>query len=151
MNGADGDPDGDGRSNFTEYRFFTDPHLPDQSDRDNDGEEDAHDPCPVDPLNDFDGDGLCGDVDACPNSNLGFTVTVAGWATGVPNLFDGGCTVQDLVNSCGVGVQNHGEYVNCVSHLANDLKDEGVLTGRQKGRIQRCAARSNPHPAPEFI
>ena len=35
---------------------------------------DACDPCPIDPFNDGDGDGLCGDVDNCataPNPTPG--------------------------------------------------------------------------------
>jgi len=39
-----------------------------QPDRDRDGTGDACDPCPDDPDNDADGDGLCGDIDNCPLS-----------------------------------------------------------------------------------
>jgi len=62
-----------------------------------------------------------------------------------------GCMLQDLVNAFGVGALNHGEFVSCVVHLTNDLRDQGILTGRQMGRIQRCAANSDPHPAPAII
>ncbi len=127
---------------------------PVQDDADQDGLGDACDPCPFDPLNDADHDEVCGDVDACGNSNLGLRITVAGCDSGVPNTMvppGGGCMLQDLVNNCGVGARNHGEFVSCVSHLTNDLKEQGLLTGRQKGRIQRCAAKSNPQPAPGFI
>ncbi len=101
---------------------------------------------------DADGDGIYDLCDDCPNSNVGLHVGVAGCDTGVPNTsFPDGCTLQDRINACGVGAENHGQFVSCVSDLANDLKEQGVLTGRQKGRIQRCAAQSNPHPAPEMI
>jgi len=122
---------------------------------------DDHDPCTSDSCDpatgcaftfvDADHDGVCDPLDECANSNLGLTVTVAGCETGVSNTsFPNGCTLQDRVNRCGVGV-GHGEFVSCVAGLMNELNAQGVLTGRQKGRIQRCAARSNPHPAPQFI
>lgn len=39
--------------------------CPDPIDRDHDGLDDATDPCPNDPINDPDGDGVCGAVDNC--------------------------------------------------------------------------------------
>jgi FG-GAP-like repeat/FG-GAP repeat/Thrombospondin type 3 repeat len=39
---------------------------PTQADADADGRGDVCDPCPGDPLDDADGDGVCGDVDNCP-------------------------------------------------------------------------------------
>ncbi len=42
---------------------------PEQTDDDHDGIGDACDACPIDPTNDADGDGICGDVDNCPVAN----------------------------------------------------------------------------------
>lgn len=39
---------------------------PDQTNSDTDAYGDACDPCPFDPGNDIDADGVCGDVDNCP-------------------------------------------------------------------------------------
>jgi len=121
------------------------------ADCDGDGDCDDTDPCPCDIDNDKDGDGLCADVDDCDNSDTSGTVEVAGCQTGVTNQFGGicgdGCSLQDCINNCGVGVTNHGQYVSCVAHLTNDLKAQGIITGRDKGRIQRCAAKAKPHPA----
>ena len=103
-------------------------------------------------LIDGDQDGVCDFFDECPSSNLGLTVHVQACETGVGKVFfPTGCSLQDLINNCGVGAPSHGAFVSCVSHLAGDLRDEGILSGKQKGRIQRCAARSNPHPAPDVI
>jgi hypothetical protein len=41
-----------------------------QADSDGDGIGDACDSCPVDPLNDADHDGVCGDVDLCPDTAI---------------------------------------------------------------------------------
>jgi len=123
-------------------------------DADGDGLGDVCDACPHDPFNDADQDGVCGDVDGCPSSSVGLRVTVSGCDSGVPNTMTplgGGCMLQDLVNHCGVGARNHGELASCVARLANDLNDQGILTGRQKGRIQQCVARSNPPPLRESV
>jgi len=130
---------------------------PDQNDTDGDGQGDVCDACPNDPLNDFDGDGLCcadedgdGTVDdACCFSNLnGTVITPDGCNSGVPNaFFANGCTMNDLIAQCAASASNHGQFVSCVAHLTDGLKAQGVITGRQKSRIQRCAAHSNPNPA----
>jgi hypothetical protein len=38
---------------------------------------------------------------------------------------------------------NHGQFVSCVSHMTNDLKKAGTITGQQKGAIQSCAAQAD--------
>ncbi len=107
---------------------------------DGEGIPDACDSCPLDPLNDADGDGACGDVDECADSDLRPILVIAGCETGVPStLYHTGCTLQDLVNNCGVGAANHGRFASCIAELSNDLKKQDLLTGRRKGRIQRCA------------
>lgn len=61
----------------------------------------------------------------------------------VPNQVLGdGTTFNDLIGMCAADVINHGEFVSCVSHLTNEWKDAGLISGRQKGAINRCAARS---------
>jgi len=39
--------------------------------------------------------------------------------------------------------RNHGQFVSCVSHLTNDLKNDGMISGREKGAIQNCAAEAD--------
>ena len=93
---------------------------------------------------DTDGDGIPDSLDQCPHQNLRPTVVIAGCDSGVPNaLLPTGCTVSDLVMLCAAGASNHGAFVSCVSHLTNDLKTAGIITGGQSGKIVSCAARAS--------
>lgn len=95
-------------------------------------------------LLDADGDGVADTIDDCRGSQAQPTVVIDGCNSGVGNVvFDDGCTITDLVLQCADGATNHGQFVSCVSHLTNGLKGDGVLSGRDKGMIQRCAARSS--------
>jgi len=86
-----------------------------------------------------------GDVcDSCPDSILDKRVIIGRCDSGVLNqLFDDGCTMSDLIAECSIGAKNHGKYVSCVSHLTNDWKEAGLISGSEKGAIQSCAAKSN--------
>ena len=81
---------------------------------------------------------------ACPCSDMNDTIVINGCDSAVVNYwFDDGCTITDLIMECAVDAENHGDFVSCVSHLTNDLKNAGTISGREKGTIQRCAARSD--------
>jgi hypothetical protein len=72
------------------------------------------------------------------------TVVIDGCDTGVPNrVFDDGSSISGLVEECAAGARNHGKFVSCVAHVANDLKKDGIISGWQKGAIQSCAAKAN--------
>ncbi len=93
---------------------------------------------------DADGDGVRDDQDACPNSDASAAVVIDGCDSGVSNtLSPSGCTISDLVTKCAEGARNHGGFVSCVAHLTNDLRNAGIITGRQKGAIQSCAAHAD--------
>jgi hypothetical protein len=93
---------------------------------------------------DTDGDGIADDDDACPNTDLAPTVVIDGCDSGVDNTLGAdGCTISDLIGECADGVSNHGQFVSCVSHLTNDLKKAGLISGRDKGAIMSCAAQSD--------
>lgn len=93
---------------------------------------------------DTDGDGIPDDEDACPESDLSPTVVIDGCDSGVDNsLGADGCTISDLIGECAEGVRNHGQFVRCVSHLTNDLKKAGVITGAEKGAIMSCAGQAD--------
>jgi len=93
---------------------------------------------------DADLDGVVDSLDQCAASNLAPTVAIGTCNSGVPNtLFTTGCTISDLIASCAAGAGNHGGFVSCVSHLTNDLKSGGLISGSQKGSIQSCAGGAN--------
>ena len=99
-------------------------------------------------LVDSDGDGVPDPDDACPNSDLAETVVIDGCDSGVENhLFDDGCTMADRIAECATDAGNHGSFVSCVAQLTHDWVDEDVITPRDKGPIQRCAAQADmPQP-----
>ncbi len=80
----------------------------------------------------------------CPDSNLEATITIGECDSGVENQpLDNGCTMSDLIAQCAESAGNHGKFVRCVAHLTNNWKKERLIRGREKGAIQRCAARSD--------
>ena len=90
------------------------------------------------------GDGITDCNDQCPNSDMNATVVIDGCDTAVINhLLDTGCTISDRIAACAEGVRNHGQFVNCVSELTNTLKRNGVIGGKEKGAVQRCAAKAD--------
>jgi hypothetical protein len=96
------------------------------------------------PAVDTDNDGVPDDKDECPNSDLGHTVVIDGCNSGVSNtLFPTGCTIADRIAECAEDARNHGQFVSCVSHLTNDLKNAGTITGQQKDAIESCAGRAD--------
>jgi hypothetical protein len=68
------------------------------------------------------------------------TVVIDGCDSGVPNY---GGAISALIAECQDGAASHGEFVSCVAELTAELKKHGVLTGKEKGAIQSCAARSS--------
>ena len=102
------------------------------------------DECDVDV--DFDGDGFLDECDACLDSDLAELILVEECATGVPNeLLDDGCTMNDVLNECTVGAHSHGKLTACVARHTNEWRRQGLLSGKDVGRIVRCAGTSNEH------
>jgi hypothetical protein len=92
---------------------------------------------------DADVDGVPDGEDCEPYSDRRETVVIHGCDTGVPNpLFVTGCTLTDLINDLEVGADNHGAYVSAVTALTDELRSRELLSGKQKGAIQACAARA---------
>ena len=87
---------------------------------------------------DSDGDEVRDSMDACPNSDLSSFVVINSCDSGVSNeVVIAGCSILDGINAC--PTESQGKLSSCVSHLTNSLKDAGIITGKEKGRIQKCA------------
>lgn len=73
------------------------------------------------------------------------TVVIDGCDTGVFDqvLDDGSTSISGKIEECAAGARNHGEFVSCVSDFTNELKKEGCLTGKEKGKIVSCAAKAD--------
>ena len=100
------------------------------------------------PPADTDNDGITDDVDQCPTSNLAPTVLIESCDTGIVNTVNSmGCTladlIDDIIDECSDGAKNHGKFVSCVAHETNMLKRAKTISGKQKGKIQSCAAHSS--------
>jgi hypothetical protein len=91
----------------------------DQEDFDNDGIGDACD-------GDDDGDDILDDHDQCPATEMGTVVDVDGCS---------GEQLVDLACPCDGGWKNHGNYVSCVAHAAEDQVADGLIAETEKGDI----------------
>ena len=99
---------------------------------------------------DADSDGVINDCDSCPESDLSDTIVIDGCDTDVENLiFESGCTMADEIAVCADAATNHGEFVRCVAELTNEWRRAGLISGREKGRIQSCAAHADLPPEPD--
>lgn len=120
------------------------------ADDDNDGVEDGADNCPFD-VNadqldtdgdemgdacdgDDDGDGVDDGADACFPTAPGDVVLASG--------DDSGCSIAQLC-PCENDWKNHGGYVSCVAHAANDFVDLGLITAGEKDAIVSEAGQSS--------
>ena len=70
------------------------------------------------------------------------TVWLGDVDTGVPNQDLGGCTIADLINDEGEW-DNAGAFVRHVNDLVRQLRADGVLSGRDAGRLSTAATRTD--------
>ena len=92
---------------------------------------------------DADGDGVPDSDDACPASEMAATVVIAGTDTGVANILGSdGCTLADGIAAAAAGAATHGAFVSAVAALTDAFRDAGLISGTQKGMIQRAAAQA---------
>jgi thrombospondin type 3 repeat protein len=131
---ADGDSDGQGNMCDTDddndgVPDTTDncPNIAntDQADFNNNGIGDACDA-------DVDGDGVLNGTDQCLATPAGSLVTLEGCSG-----------AQHIELTCDpANFPNHGGFVSCVAHTANDLVDQGILTPKEKARFVNQAAKN---------
>jgi hypothetical protein len=129
------DSDGDGVGDNTDA-------FPNDSsetvDSDGDGIGDNSDLYPDDPTNgggnDSDGDGIDDANDPFPDSDSSLTITINGSLSSVANREVGnGATLADLINAA---VHDCTTKTACMRSKLNNLKKQGIVTGREKGMLQ---------------
>ena len=95
----------------------------------------SYDPKKVEPgicgcgVLDVDEDSVCDNIDQCPETNCGEAVN------------QDGCSINQMC-PCDETWKNHGAYVSCVTHVAEDFLDTGLITEKEKDIIVSQAARS---------
>ncbi|MFC1853225.1 thrombospondin type 3 repeat-containing protein [candidate division CSSED10-310 bacterium] len=97
----------------------------DQADLDGDGIGDACD-------DDTDGDGVFNEDDLCPESPANQIVNADG-CTGA-QFISLTCSPEDFVQ--------HGQYVKCVTHAANEAMEQGLINPKEKSRFIKEAAKT---------
>jgi hypothetical protein len=87
----------------------------------------------IDPGNspaDLDGDSIDDEIDACLNTAPGAIVDSTG------------CSIDQLCSPTS-NYRNHGAYVSCVAHEAEEFALAGLITEEQKGIIVSNAAQTS--------
>lgn len=105
----------------------------------------VEDPIPPGGGDDNDGDGIPNSSDPCPDSDMSEYLNLAGCDVGIINVLDdSGCTLADRFAECGeLTFKNHGEWVVCIERIAKQLMKEGLISGKEKGMIVKCAAQAD--------
>jgi len=71
------------------------------------------------------------------------TLKIGGCDTGVPSVLPTGEMLHAQVDVCRAQAGNQGQFVSCMTRVANSAKDRGFITGSQMGSVMSCAARAN--------
>ena len=92
--------------------------------------------------NDVDGDGIPDSQDLFPNSEMSPTLLIGGTDTGIANqVLPNGATLADLINDVASSAKNKGLFTATVVHLATEWVRLGYLSKKEKGLLQRAAAK----------
>jgi apolipoprotein D and lipocalin family protein len=60
-------------------------------------------------------------------------------------------TMSALIEDCASGAKNLGNFQSCVSKLTNEWSKEDLITSREKGAIQKCAAQFTPVETVDYV
>ena len=71
------------------------------------------------------------------------TIIIDGCDTGIQDFVYDGKLVSQHLADCAADAKNHGDYASSVARLTNELVEAGLLTGKEKGVIVSCAAKSS--------
>ncbi|HVE65763.1 MAG TPA: lamin tail domain-containing protein [Thermoanaerobaculia bacterium] len=103
-----------------------------------------HDGTVVFVMGDNDGDGFPDDGDTCVASSTSATVVIDGCNSGAGNdLFSNGCKISDQIAACAASAVTHEDFTGCVAHATNVLFQNGVITAKERGAIQKCAGKAD--------
>lgn len=127
---CDSDRDGDGFPNESDN--CPDIANPEQGNYDGDEQGDVCD-------SDDDNDGVLDTDDPFPMSISDPTVIIDDCDSGVTNLNIEGASFSDLIGQCGATTNNHGHFVSCLTHLATDWLQAGLITGEELARLVDAA------------
>lgn len=68
------------------------------------------------------------------------TLRIGNCNTGVPSVLATGQMLHANVSACAASAKNHGQFMNCMTNVADAAKKAGLMTGAQQGAITSCAA-----------
>ena len=84
-----------------------------------------------------------GGDDPPPTSTPPSTVVIDGCDTGVDNVDYKGLLISELIDGYASSAKNHGQFVSSVNKLAKNLMEAGLITNKEMGVIQSCAAKAD--------
>ncbi len=104
-------------------------------------------PDECEPDDDGDADDVTDICDLCVDSLTDEFLTVVSCVTTIDNvLFDDGCTMADLIAECEDAPRRRGDLLRCVKDIAGQWLADGIISGREHGRIVSCAAIGKKRP-----
>jgi hypothetical protein len=86
--------------------------------------------------------GTAVEAGALPKDLTPDTISIGEYNTEILDRDYEGTSISELISACAADVKNHGQFVSCVTHLTNELKEAEVITGEEKSAIQSFAVKA---------